>query len=148
MVAYLIKPPNKFTLQSTIDLVLLKKGEEEMPAQPYSNSQLPINESIFVKRNKIFHKILIEDIQYVEASGNYSVIYVDKNKFVSNLTFRYIDSLLPKELFVHVHRSFILNTRYLSNINIENNEIVMENGNTLPISRSKKQAFLKRINIG
>lgn len=148
MAAYLVKPTNTFTLQSTIDLIVQKITENNHQSTKEKEDETIFDTSVFVKKNKTYHKILLENIQYIEAAGNYSFLYIDKDKFISNLKLKEIEKKLPPHSFMKVHRSYMMNLNYFSSIDIEENAIMMENGNTLPISRSNKQTLLNRMNMG
>lgn len=148
MAAYLVKPANAFTLQSTIDSIVSKMTEDKVSVTEAKEKENVFGTSVFVKKNKTYHKILLEEIQYAEASGNYSILYVDKDKFVSNFKFKDLEDILPANLFMKVHRSYIMNVNYFSSINIEENIIKMDNGAAIPVSRSNKQALLDRMNLG
>lgn len=146
MAAYLIKPTNKFTLESTIDLIIQKLDAQKDIAE--KSDETIFGTSIFVKKNKTYHKVSLESIQYAEASGNYSTLYVGKEKFVSNLSFKEIELMLASNIFLRTHRSYIMNMNYFSSINIEENTITMENEQVIPVSRTNKQILLDRMNIG
>ncbi len=150
---YLIKPTSKFTLAATIDQAFgqTTKNEEQPKGDPIANpnpSNVEFDESIFIKKNKVYHKIPIKDIQHVEASGNYTYLYQGKEKFISNLKFSQIEAMLPTTLFIKVHRSFIINLNYFNSINIEENTIRMEDGAIISVSRNNKQKLLDRMKIG
>ena len=150
MTAYLIKPSNKFTLQSTIEQIVEKKAtlQRSIPEVGKEEEDSYFKTSFFVKKNKTYHKILLEKIQYAEAAGSYSILYVAKDKFMSNLQFKDLEQILPAHLFLKVHRSYKMNINYFSSINVEENTIQMENGDVIPVSRSNKQTLLDRMNMG
>ena len=77
----------------------------------------------------------VEDIWYIEADRHNCVLhYADKTQQIKH-TLSYVAKLLEhrKEL-VACHRSFLVNLQHVSMI--VKNELVMDNGERLPISRS------------
>ena len=149
MAAYLIKPTNQFTLQSTIDLIVQKITENNnQQTEQKEDDKNIFQTAVFVKKNKTYHKVSLEKIQYAEAAGNYTVLYVGKEKFISNLRFKNLEDLFPPHLFLKVHRSYMMNINYFSSINVDENTIKMENDYVIPVSRSNKQLLLDRMNMG
>ncbi len=141
---YLVKPSNKFTLQSTIESAVEKiKLKREI-----SGEKDFFNNSIFIKKNNLYHKVYVRDIQYIEADGNLSMIYLAKGKFLSNLGFGEFELLLPHNLFIKIHRSYIANLKYFSSMNTGEGTMTMENGKEIPISRTHKQKIIDLMNTG
>lgn len=70
----------------------------------------PAADSIFIKAGYEQIKITFNDLLYLEGAGNYmSFIMVDGRRIMSRLTISEVISLLPAEIFVRVHRSYIVN---------------------------------------
>lgn len=88
----------------------------------------------------------VEDIWYIEADRHNCILhYADKAQMIKH-TLSYVVKLLEhrKEL-VSCHRSLLVNLQHVSMI--VKNELVMDNGERLPISRSMtgnvNQAFIR-----
>jgi len=64
---------------------------------------------LFVKTGTEQRKVLFDDILYVEATGNYVTFALTGGKLVSRITFGETISLLPSEMFVRIHRSYLAN---------------------------------------
>lgn len=52
--------------------------------------------------------MLLDDILYLEAGGNYVVFITKHQKIASRMTMNEAESLLPPEHFVRIHRSYIV----------------------------------------
>lgn len=63
---------------------------------------------LFVKTGYEEEKVLLEEILYIEAEGNYLVFALKGRRLVSRQTMADILQLLPTDEFVRVHRSFII----------------------------------------
>jgi two-component system LytT family response regulator len=81
-----------------------------------ANEQLSLKQkttpadSIFIKAGYEQIKIVFADLLYLEGAGNYmSFIMADGRRIMSRLTIAEVISLLPAEIFVRVHRSYIVN---------------------------------------
>lgn len=64
---------------------------------------------IFVKDGYAQIKVSIDDILYVEASGNYTQLHLNNDRLLSTrVTLNEMLQLLPLKKFVRIHRAFII----------------------------------------
>jgi two-component system LytT family response regulator len=99
---YLLKP---FSLARF--LKACNKAQElfELKNQLSGNKE----EYIFVKDGYEQVKVLLVEILYIEASGNYTQINLTRNRLLSSrITISELASLLPQNNFIRVHRTFII----------------------------------------
>lgn len=93
--------------------------------------------SIFIKSGLKQYKVYLQDILYVSAMGDFAKIHLKKSTpLVVTGTMTYLESLLPKNYFFRVHRSFIVNLEKIERFTANYLEIKNE---AIPISRQKKQ---------
>jgi DNA-binding LytR/AlgR family response regulator len=88
--------------------------------------------------------INLYDILYVEGSKEYVKVHTKIKTFLIHERMHEIETLLPIEFFKRIHKSFIVNKNAVMEFN--NEQIVLTNNTTLPISRLKKDeiaVFLK-----
>lgn len=81
------------------------------------------------------------NILYIKSSGNNIVYYLGDNRTIK--TRRKLDDALKElssRLFLRLHKSCIVNMRYIQEINFPKSYVIMSDGNTVNISRSHKQA--------
>lgn len=100
----------------------------------------PSDDSLFVKSGYRIEKIEYNNILYIENRKDYVLFYLeDQREPVSSLmSMQTLSMKLPKNLFMRVHRSFIVNLNKITTI--ERNTIVF--GKTyIPISDSYKNEF-------
>jgi two-component system response regulator LytT len=64
--------------------------------------------SFFVRADGKFHRLELEEIEYIEAKKNYVRIVTDKTSYFTHITLRQIEEQLPHNLFCKIHRSFII----------------------------------------
>lgn len=112
----------------------------DLPAEQVSSKDY-----IFIKSDFRINKVLFSDILFIEAYGEYVRIYTTKERIMPLLSLGKIDEMLPHPPFMRVHRSYIINLDHLHSIQ----------GNTLylgdrevPLSKSYREEFMKRINGG
>lgn len=103
------------------------------------------NESIIIKSEYKLIQIPISDILYIEGLKDYVKIYLEgsTNCIMSLMSLKTLESYLPSDRFLRVHRSFIVQ---MSKIKIiERNRIVFGK-QYIPISDTYKDAFNDYIN--
>ena len=102
------------------------------------------SETIFLNVDKTHHKIVLNDIVLIESDRNYITVVTKSQKL------SYIDSLknwsakLPENQFTQVHKSFIINNKYVDKIS--GNEVYVDR-HRIPIGRTYKQEFLRKMKI-
>ncbi len=114
----------------------------KMPANPTPSVEKG-NTHFFIKGDKKIHQIQFEDILFVEAYGNYSKIYLEKEMIVSHEKISSFELSLPTENFLRVHKSFIIATKKIKII--EGNRISIQE-HLIPIGQTYKNNLMKRIN--
>ncbi|WP_299248444.1 LytTR family DNA-binding domain-containing protein [uncultured Aquimarina sp.] len=100
---------------------------------------------IFVKSEYENIKIELELIKYIEGLKDYLKIHITSGKPILTLmSFKDIETKLPLDVFLRVHRSFIININYIDSV--QRNRIIIDTVR-VPIGESYKKAFLKRLGI-
>ena len=105
-----------------------------------SSSATAQQDSIFVKSDYKIIQIEVKNILYVEGLKDYVRIFMDDEakSIISHITMKAMEDMLSKSHFMRVHRSYIVNTDKIKEI--EHNRIVF--GKTrIPISESYNDAF-------
>lgn len=96
--------------------------------------------------NEIVHigvdKIEISEIIMLEATINYTIIHVNSGKqYLSAKTIKSYENLCKKESFQRIHRSYIINSEYLTDYSFVNNYVILSNSIKASISRRCKNQF-------
>lgn len=86
------------------------------------------------------------DIMYISSEGSYSHIYIkDSPKITVSKNLKELEKVLPEQIFLRVHHSYIINLIYVSKYhNNEHSEIELSDTSLVPLSRRKKAAFLDK----
>ncbi len=101
--------------------------------------------SIFVKADYKIVQIDLNSILYIEGLKDYVKIYREnvEKPVLTLMSMKLLEENLPQNLFMRVHRSFIVNLEKINTI--ERNRIVF--GKTyIPVSENYKEKFLKFVN--
>ncbi|OCB78472.1 LytR/AlgR family response regulator transcription factor [Flavobacterium crassostreae] len=140
IVDYLLKPITAPRFLKAIDKVNALALNESTTAT--TASVVPTDFYINVDRRLI--KIELNSIDLIEAKGDYIHIKTESKNYMVHSTLKNIAHKLPKEIFLKVHRSFIINVKKI--IDIEDNSVLIGK-NVVPVSRSNKTELLNRINV-
>ena len=97
---------------------------------------------LFFNVNRTHHKVMLNDILYVESLKDYVRIHTSKDRLVVKGNLGTIMKQLPENKFVRIHRSFAIALNFIHSYN--QNEVNID-GNKLPIGVSYREGFLKRM---
>lgn len=125
--SYLVKPFHPISVKAAIDKLI---SDEKIPIEKkqYGITVRGIyNEKIFLDVNNILS---------VKSEGNYCVIKTPKNQFALKTNLIKLMAALGDQM-IRIHRSYIVNTKYIQKINLGKMSIKIENG-ILPIGRKNK----------
>jgi two-component system, LytTR family, response regulator len=89
-------------------------------------------EYLFLSVQKKKVKILFTEILYIESQREYIKIVTTKTNFITKMGTQEIESLLPPDKFIRVHRSYIISK---SKIESYTNDSVTLPGITIPVGR-------------
>ena len=117
-----------------------EQRRNEMLQQTRSSTFEGNGRFIFIKSEYKVVRINLDEIKYVESMREYVRFHVDSGRpIMSLLTIKAVENYLPKEKFMRVHRSYIVN---LDKIDvIERTRIVFDNDTFIPISEQYKDRF-------
>ena len=106
--------------------------EEDMPVDSSE-----IEDRISVKDGSRIDIIKLDDIHYIQASGDYVMICTADKQYIKEQTMKYYEAHLPSSHFVRIHRSTIVNTDQIARMELHGKEtynIRMKNGINLRAS--------------
>ena len=148
---YLLKPIEREELQKAVKKVV-------------SRTQSPLPQQLEILLQKINHtnnsiqRIALptmEGLQLVPVSsiiscasdGNYTIFYLkDKQKIVASRPMKEVDEMLAGHSFLRVHNSYIVNMNEINKyIKGEGGYLVMSDGSTVDVSRSRKELLMQRL---
>jgi DNA-binding LytR/AlgR family response regulator len=90
-------------------------------------------------KNKL-QKIELEDILYIEGMKNYVTIHKEQQNITTLLNMKDLESSLPKDQFIRIHKSYIISIDKIKII--EGNQVFLNNvKESLTLSETYKTAF-------
>jgi len=144
-IAYLVKPFDLLTLQSTLEQarrVLDQEGLKSKGDQDNDNDQ----ESFYIRNNNMLKRIKYREIFWIKSDGNYCNIHTEKKKFVTKVSLVSMMKKLEKLEFIRVHKQYIVPVKRIENINLFNNLLYIGD-KMIPIGRSYKASLVKRLDL-
>ena len=90
------------------------------------------DEHIYFRSDRKMIKVLLSDIIYIESLKDYIKVVGISGSIITKQSISSIEETLPKEMFLRIHRSFII---ALNKIESYSNELVWLGKTELPISR-------------
>lgn len=103
---------------------------------------------IFVQKSEKLFNLPVEEIIYLEASGDYTIITTKTDQFVSSSGIGKLEEIMNPDLFIRVHRSTIISLNFLKEIERHFNGgmiVKMQNGKSFPVSRTYAKAIRKKV---
>lgn len=130
---YLLKPISFDRFLKAVNRMheLLQKEQESTP-EPY----------LFVKTDKLLKKVTIQDILFIESMGNYVLIHTSSSKEITYSPLKSLLEFLPDNLFIQVHRSYIVQTSKVQAI--EGNMLIIGT-HKIPIARNLRDEVLNAL---
>ncbi|HRN72972.1 MAG TPA: LytTR family DNA-binding domain-containing protein [Ginsengibacter sp.] len=149
---YLLKPIGVSELQATINrLIENKSGSTQQRLDVLRKSlsgNLSQEDRISINTTEGIEFYQIKEIVYIESSSNYSKLHLENGKvlLVTRLL-KEFDELLTPYSFFRVHHSYLINLNHLKKyIKGDGGQVVLSNGDTLDVSRRRKDEFIKALN--
>lgn len=138
---YLLKPVAEDRFQKAVQKFLDKSGQasntsellETMAKAPSQNNR------IVVKTGSKVKIIPVQEIQYLEAEDDFVKIVTAEGSFLKNKTMSFYEQSLDPNLFVRVHRSFIIHISQITKIEPyqkETHMAILRNGQQIPVSKT------------
>jgi DNA-binding LytR/AlgR family response regulator len=99
---------------------------------------------VFVKSNGMHVRVQTSAIHYIEAQSDHLNIVTDSGHYKVHATLKSIADSIPFDQFFRVHNSFIVNLQKISGL--EGNFVLIQK-KTIPVSRSRQEELMSRINL-
>ena len=97
---------------------------------------------IFVKSNLKKRKVFLNELRYIEALGDYVKMVTEHDSLVVLSTMKAFEALLPKDRFLRIHKSYIVN---LDKVIRYNSKVIELEKEQLPLSRNRKTDLVQAL---
>jgi DNA-binding LytR/AlgR family response regulator len=159
VIDYIVKPVklerlNKAVEKATNFLKTRNKHLQEPSQKTIANTNtsatievvrtIDAEEYVFIKENNTHIKLNMGDILYIESLGDFSKISIVGGKsHMVLVSLKNLEKQLPTNLFMRVHKQYIINTLHIKNISVS--DIKLSNNTLIPISISYKQQLQENL---
>jgi DNA-binding LytR/AlgR family response regulator len=109
---YLVKP---IAFDRFLKACNKAKGIRELKKTPQLQ-QDKVNDHFFIKCDSQIEKIFYNDLVYAEAMMNYVMLHTSTKKLMVYITIKSLEEQLPIDIFIKVHKSFIVNINKIKSI--------------------------------
>ena len=147
---YLLKPftYDEFTkaIQKVVSLVdLVNRCHAAENAMAANEAESADKEYISVKADYKTQLVRIADIVYLESASEYVRLHIEGSATITTLfRLKNMETTLPQESFLRVHRSYIVNLKRISSYT--KGRIFLDNGEYIPLGENYKERFFEHFN--
>lgn len=139
LVGYLVKPIEKITLLSTINLFTANRNQNSASIENKQEEDFIFDEFFFFKKKGIYSKIKIASILFIESDGKYCISHTESGEtFISRINIGAMEDKLDNRKFMRVHRKYIVNLSKIDAIDFFESTLSIES-KSIPISRSNRK---------
>jgi DNA-binding LytR/AlgR family response regulator len=117
---YLIKPVKLERFQKAIDKA---NTYNKLFNADYTKTNIEnvTNDYIYVRADRKMFKVFFDSILYIEGLKDYVVLHTENQKVITLMNIKTIHDLLPKNTFVRVSKSYVINEKKIDSV--DNNTV-------------------------
>jgi two-component system LytT family response regulator len=152
---YLLKPIDIDELKVAVDkatkFIKLNKVENNRN-ESLKNLANDLNDRTSIKKITLpsgqgYRLVDLDEIIHIEADSNYSVFHLNNlEKIAVSKVLKEYEEILPEHKFVRIHKSSIVNLKYIKEyINKNGLQVVLNNGELITVSRRRASDFFDKI---
>ena len=142
---YILKPIDNDELESAVNKAKQKIEEQNFNQFQFLIDKLENDEKDFIKIPSGDQILFFqpEEIIYCKAESNYTLILTTKQKILVSKTLKYMEELLPKNDFIRIHQSFVINKNHIRAYSrLDGGYVTLSNGDTARVAKNKKNLVL------
>jgi two-component system LytT family response regulator len=150
---YLLKPIDREELQKAVQKAA-QRNKHPLPQQldmllhKLKNPTIPITK-IAIPTMEGFQLLAAESIISCESDSNYTCLFLkDKHKIIASRNLKEMEEILEDYPFIRIHNSHVVNINEVDKyIKGEGGYLIMSDGSTINVSRSRKELLLKKLSL-
>jgi DNA-binding LytR/AlgR family response regulator len=140
---YIVKPYGIKDITAAIEVAITNHRLLSTIHKESNSAPMLVNDQLYIKVEGVLTKVHQNEIDYVEAKGDYILIRTKEQNHIVYSSLKKIQEKLNVDTFLQVHRSFIVNLNSIISIRESS---LMINKKEIPISRTHKAELLKKLN--
>ena len=142
-VDYLLKPFSKERFEKAVNKWLSQQQDTDAAGSTRhlleAVAQNPVQRNRIVVKNGSKIKIIpVNEVLYLEAADDYVKVHTAEGCFLKNKTMTHFETVLDATLFCRCHRSYLVNTQYITRIDPyekDSHMAILKNGARVAVSR-------------
>ena len=131
-VDYLLKPISFERFLKAVNKVMDASLNGTLSIEPDQQMKTTTDDCIYLRSDRKMIRVALQDIMYIESIKDYIKVVASSGTIITKQSISSIEETLPKEMFMRIHRSFIV---AIKKIESYSNELVWVGKAELPISR-------------
>ena len=138
----LLKPIDFEQLRASLLVLSVKSG--------MGKSKIDANERFFINGDELiyrkahmYEKMKLQEIEYIESLGNYFTLFGNEGRVTLKGTMNELEEHLPKQNFLRISRSFIIQKNAVKSFNAK--RVCLTNEKEFTVSRNLKENVLKEL---
>ncbi|GFG42061.1 LytR/AlgR family response regulator transcription factor [Streptococcus canis] len=145
---YVLKPFEQARIQRAIEKAKLALDVQRVSKS--SEAEVSHSNRLTLEVDERIYLLPFDDILYCEVQGKETTVYTKTTHYTSHTSLAAIEKVLTTELFLKVHRSYLINTQAIKEIQPWFNQtyqLTMLNGGKVPVSRSYLKTFRQQLGL-
>lgn len=134
---YLLKPISPERFQKAMERALERLEQERILEKTGQDSGF-----LSIRADRKVHRLPFQRILYLQALDDYVKIISSEGSLLPKITLSHLEKELPDQLFLRIHRSYIVNLKFLQNYDQQEVSIA---DRKLPIGKSFREQVSARL---
>ncbi|HEV7332471.1 MAG TPA: LytTR family DNA-binding domain-containing protein [Flavisolibacter sp.] len=145
IVDYLLKP---IQFERFLKAVGRAFQQAKFVTAPASHAGAPVAEEprkesyIYLRADRRMVKVLLQDILYIESMKDYIKVITTGGTIITKQSITAMEAMLPEQLFIRTHRSFIASVERIKSFTTE---VIQIEKTEIPIGKLYRQSVLKAL---
>lgn len=145
---YLLKPIHPDKLVEACERLKRKVKQDKLALRLKGlkeDVQKQQHQNLTLKNNNEINFLRLDDIIRLEAFDNITFFHpINRERITETKSLKQFEKILPTKQFFRIHQSHIINKSFVDKVDKADGwQVLMRNGNWVPIARRKQQEFLK-----
>jgi DNA-binding LytR/AlgR family response regulator len=147
---YLLKPFQKEQLFTAIEIALFNwttpadAVEADVEEEAETSQEFIIKDALFIKEKFKYTKLLIQEIQWIKADGNYLELHLAGRREIIRASLTAFLLRLDRPAFFRTHKSYAVNLDHLSKLEPTS---VTISATEIPLTKTASDELLRRLEI-
>lgn len=132
VVDYLLKPISQERFLKALNRVLTTSAMDKGPSNQY----------IYLKVDMKMVQVYLDEIHYIQGLSNYVRVFCENRTLITYQKLSHLSEVLPQNLFIRTHRSYIVNMTKIKSYTSHDLEI---GDASIPVGGSHKEDLLEAL---